>query len=190
MNRNAYIFCFLVLALVGLGACSSKPTAEQAKNAETAPDKIQGKAQIADADTARDLALSAGGSTVYIWDGLNRYHLFVKTPIEVTPGKQYVVEGVDAQKAIDEIGDPDQGKNGYPLLPSCERVVRMAWKGLAIDVVDVHATSLRAMVRRFPARHVFLVRSISPVASEATAPRRKRRTSRKSLSMRRSSALF
>ena len=69
-----------------------------------------------------DSALNAGGSSVYIWEGVRRYRLFFKTPFEVEGGKEYVVEGVHAQKIIDELGDPDQGKNGYPLLASCERV--------------------------------------------------------------------
>ena len=33
-----------------------------------------------------------------------------------------IAEGVYAQKAIDEIGDPDQAKNGYPLQSNCERM--------------------------------------------------------------------
>ncbi len=96
---------------------------------------------------------------------LHRYRLFLKTPVEVVHGNEYVAEGVYAQKAIDEIGDPDQGKNGYPLPSSCERVVRMAWNGLPFDVVDLQASVLRARVKRYPARPVFLVTRIRPVTS-------------------------
>jgi hypothetical protein len=45
-------------------------------------------------------------------------------------GSDYVVEGVNAQKVIDDIGHPDMGRNGFPLLASCDRVIRMAWSGL------------------------------------------------------------
>ena len=55
-------------------------------------------------------------------------------------------------KAIDEIGDPDHGKKGYPLQASCQRVIRMAWPGLPIDVADGHISILRAQVSRYPAR--------------------------------------
>ena len=77
---------------------------------------------------------------MYLVDGLHRYRLFFKTAFQVDPGKEYIAEGVNAQKAIDEIGDPDQGKNGYPLQSSCDRVVRTAWPELAFDVTDSHAT--------------------------------------------------
>ena len=103
---------------------------------------------------------------MYLWEGVRRYRLFLKTAVEVVPGKEYIAEGVYAQKAIDEIGDPDQGKNGYPLQSSCERVVRMAWSGLAFDVTDGHASVLRARVRRYPARPVFLVTRLTPVTSK------------------------
>jgi len=78
-----------------------------------------------------------------------------------------VAEGVYAQKAIDAIGDPDQGKNGYPLASSCDQVVRTAWPGLAFDVTDSYAASLRAKVKRFPARAVFLVTHIEPVSADS-----------------------
>jgi hypothetical protein len=103
---------------------------------------------------------------VYLWEGVRRYRLFVKTAVQVVPGKEYIAEGVYAQKAIDEIGDPDQGKNGYPLQSSCVRVVSMAWSGLAFDVTDGHASVLRQMVRRYPARPVFLVTRLLPVTSK------------------------
>jgi len=158
------VSCFLVLTLAGLGGCSSKPSAES--KPATAPDKIQGKAQVLlNETTAQDAALNAGGPSVYLVDGLNRYRLFFNTAFQVEPGREYVAEGVYAQKAIDAIGDPDQGKNGYPLESSCESVVRMAWPGLAFSVTDLHAASLRAKVKRLPARPVFLVTRIQPVTS-------------------------
>ncbi len=163
MNRNAYILCFLVLTLAGLGGCSSKPPAKESKKAGTAPDRIQGKAQVLPEATATDAALNAGGSSLFLWEGLRRYRLFVKTAVQVVHGKEYIAEGVYAQRVIDEIGDPDQGKNGYPLQSSCERVVRMAWSGLAFDVTDGHASVLRAVVKRYPARPVFLVTRLVPV---------------------------
>ena len=74
MTRNTYVFCFLVLALAGLAGCSSEPPA---KPAAAAPDKIQGKAQVVlNESTASDAALNAGGPSVYLVDGLNRYRLF------------------------------------------------------------------------------------------------------------------
>ena len=167
MNRNARIFCFLVLTLAGLGGCSSEPPAKESKKAATAPDKIQGKAQVLlDETTATDAALNAGGPSVYLWEGVRRYRLFFKTAVEVVPGKEYIAEGVYAQRVIDEIGDPDQGKNGYPLQASCERVVKMAWSGLAFDVTDGYVSGLRARVKRYPARPVFLVTRLQPVTSK------------------------
>ena len=63
------------------------------------------------------------------------------------------------------MGDPDQGKNGYPLQASCERVVKMAWSNLAFDEIDTDASVLRTRVQRYPARSVFLVTRIRPVTS-------------------------
>jgi hypothetical protein len=167
MNRNAYFFWFLVLTLAGLGGCSSQPPASESKKAGTAPDKIQGKTQInLDETTSTDAALNAGGPSVYIWEGLRRYRLFFNKAVKIVPGKEYIAEGVHAQRVIDEIGDPDQGKNGYPLQSSCERVVRMAWIGLAFDATDGHVSVLRARVKRYPARAVFLVTRLTPVASK------------------------
>ena len=142
MNRNARIFCFLILTLAALIGCSSKPSAQDSKKAETALDKIQGKAQVlTESGGASDAALNAGGPSVYLWVGARRYRLFLRTPVELVHGDQYVAEGVYAQKAIDEIGDPDQGKNGYPLESSCDRVVKTTWPGLAFDVTDGYTTS-------------------------------------------------
>jgi len=166
MNRNARIFCFFVLTLAALGGCSSEPPTKESKKAGTAPDRIQGKAQVlVESAGASDAALNAGGPSVYLWEGAHRYRLFLRTPVEVVHGSEYTAEGVDAQKAIDGIGDPDQGKNGYPLQSSCERVVRMAWTNLPLDEIDANASVLRARVQRYPARSVFLVTRIRPVTS-------------------------
>ncbi|MDP3000779.1 MAG: hypothetical protein Q8N47_25070 [Bryobacterales bacterium] len=167
MNRKAYVFCSLVLTLAGLAGCSSQPTGKEAKKAGTAPDKIQGKAQILlDESTSTDAALNAGGPSVYLWEGLRRYRLFFRKAVQIVPGKEYIAEGVFAQRVIDEIGDPDQGKNGYPLQSSCDRVVRMAWSGLAFDETDGHISVLRARVKRYPARPVLLVTRLTPVPSK------------------------
>ena len=170
MDRNTQISCFLVLALAGLGGCSSQPSGNESKKAAAAPDKIQGKAQVVLSETAAsDTALNAGGPSVYLLDGANRYRLFFNTATQIEPGKEYIAEGVNAQKAIDEIGDPDQGKNGYPLQSSCDRVVRTAWPGLAFDVTDLHSSALRRRVKRYPARPVFLVTRIAPVTADERA---------------------
>ena len=172
MIRNTHVGCCLVIALSGLAGCSSKPPA---KPAAAAPDKIQGKAQVMlDETGASDTALNAGGPSVYlIVDGLNRYRLYFNKAFEVEAGHEYVAEGVYAQKAIDAIGDPDQGKNGYPLEASCGRVVSMAWPGLAMDVTDSYSSSLRVKVQRFPARPVFLVTKIEPVTGAADSEKKK-----------------
>lgn len=166
MYRNAYFFCFLVLTLAGLSGCSGGPSAKESKKAAKAPDKIQGKVQEVQWETtATDVALNAGGPSVYLLDGLRRYRLFFRTAVQVDPSKEYIAEGVYAQKAIDEIGDPDQGKNGYPLPSSCDRVVRTTWPGLAMDVTDLDAQVLCTRVKRYPARPVFLVTRLLPVTS-------------------------
>lgn len=170
MTRNTYAFCCLVLALSGLIGCSSAPP----KQAAPAPDKIQGKAQVVLSETtALDASMNAGGPSTYLVDGLNRYRLFFNKAFQVDPGKEYIAEGVNAQKAIDAIGDPDQGKNGFPLGSSCDSVVRTAWPGLAFDVVDSYSTSLCAKVKRFPARPVFLVTQIKPVTGAADSAKQK-----------------
>ena len=170
MNRNTRIFCFLVLTLAALGGCSSQPSTQESKKAATPLDKIQGKAQVlVESAGASDAALNAGGPSVYIWEGATRYRLFLRTAVEITHGSEYIAEGIYAQKAIEEIGDPDQGKNGYPLQPSCERVVTMAWSNLPFDAIDAQATILRATVKRYPARPVFLVARIRPVERGAAS---------------------
>jgi hypothetical protein len=167
MNRNAGILFLFTLALAGLGGCSSKPLADESKKAATPLDKVQGKAQIVLNETsAVDAAMNAGGPSVYLVDGLHRYRLFFKTTTSIEPAKEYIAEGVIAQKVIDEIGDPDQGKNGYPLESSCDRVVRTAWPGLSFDATDSQVSTLRSRVRRYPARPVFLVVQLLPVTSK------------------------
>jgi len=167
MYRNAYLFCSVVLTLAGLSGCSGGPSAEESKKAATAPDKIQGKVQEVQWETtSTDVALNAGGPSVYLLDGLHRYRLFFRKATEVDPNQEYIAEGVWAQKAIDEIGDPDQGKNGYPLQSSCDRVVKMAWPGLSFDVTDLHSKVLWTRIKRYPARPVFLVRRLVPVTSK------------------------
>jgi hypothetical protein len=173
VNRNAYILWFLIFALVALTACSGPPAGQEAKKAAVALQKIQGRAQINKDITAADAALNAGGPSVFIWEGVRRYRLFLKTPAEVEPGKYYIAEGIYAQQAIDEIGDPALGKNGYPLASSCDRVVRMAWPGMSFDAADSHSSALRAIVKRYPARGVFLVTKLTP--TEPTAADKKQK---------------
>lgn len=174
MTRSTYGFCLVAITL-GLAGCSSEPAPKQA----AAPlDKIQGRSLVAlNETTSLDAALNAGGPSVYlIIDPLTRYRLFFNKAFEVEGGKEYIAEGIYAQKAIDAIGDPSQGKDGYPLAESCGRVIRMAWPGLAFDVTDSYSNSLRAKVNRFPARPVFLVTKIElapdskPKAEEKEAP--------------------
>jgi len=76
MNRDARIFCFLVLTIAALAGCSSEP-AKQSKKAASAPDKILGKAQVLiESGGSTDAALNAGGTnSVYIWEGMKRYRL-------------------------------------------------------------------------------------------------------------------
>ncbi len=167
MCRSTYAFCFCVLALVGWGGCSSSPSPKESKSAAKALDKIQGKIQeMLRETTAADVALNAGGPSVYLLQGLRRYRLFFRTATEIDASQHYVVEGIDAQKAIDAIGDPDQGKNGYPLASSCERVVKMAWPGLAMDVTDLHAEVLCTRIKRYPARPLFLVTKLHTVTDK------------------------
>jgi hypothetical protein len=164
---RAWGLFLLVITVAGLCGCSSKQSANESGKAAAAPDKIQGKSQIAQNETtATDAALNAGGPSVYLVEGLNRYRLYFNKPVQVDPGKEYVAEGVNAQKVIDEAGDPDQGKNGYPLETSCDRVVRMAWPSQDFNQTDSWVSTLRARVRRYPARPVFLVTKLTPVISK------------------------
>ena len=168
MNYRARISCLLVLTLGALVGCSGGSADKAAKKA--APlDRLQGKAQVTDeTGSATDATLNAGGHTVYLWEGARRNRLFLKSPVEIEHGKVYVAEGINAQKAIDEIGDPDMGKNGYPLQASCERVVKMAW-ALSFDAIESTATLVRNQVRRYPARSLFLVTRIRPATAEEIA---------------------
>ena len=164
MTRTAHVRNLLIAALAALAGCSSQPS----KKETVAPDKIQGKAQIVSTETsALDASMNAGGPSVYLVDGLNRYRLFFNKPFEVEPGKEYVAGGVYAQKAIDAMGDPDQGKNGYPLDSSCDSIVSRAWPGVALDLADSYSKSLRDRVKRFPARPVFLVTKLEPFSGAA-----------------------
>ena len=169
MNRNIPIFSLLVLTLATLGGCSSQPSAEQSKP-KVQLDKILGKAQVLPkSGGGADAALTVGESSVYLWLGMRRYRLFMRTAADVNQGTEYVVEGINAQKVIDEIGDPDQGTTGYPLLSSCARVVKMAWTNQAFDAIDAEAEVLRLAVKRYPARPVFLVTKIRPATAEENA---------------------
>lgn len=165
MNRHGFLFGFLAVTLALTVGCSSKPQATQSKRPL---DRIQGKAQVLEeGGGTSDASLNAGGPSVYLWQGVRRYRLFLRTPVEIVHGKEYVAEGVDAQKAIDEIGDPDQGKNGYPLQDSCERVVTMAWSNVSFDAIASTASLIRTRVKRYPARPLFLVARIQPVTTDA-----------------------
>jgi len=167
--RRAHFF-LAGMAVIMLGACSSEPRDQQAQKSAAAPDKIHGKIQVlAQAFGSADASLNEGSPVVYLWQGVLRYTLFFRKPIDVIQGKEYVVKGVNAQRAIDDIGDPDTGRNGYPLLSSCERVVRMAWSGLPFDEIDGRASALRARVKRYPARPVFLVMEMNPATAAERA---------------------
>jgi hypothetical protein len=168
MNRNAHISSLLVLALAALGGCSSAPPAGEAKKAGPPLTKIQGKVDVViDPPGTGDAGLNSGGPSLYLWEGKHRYRLFPRKTANLENGKEYSVEGINAQKAIDEIGDPAQGKNGYPLLSSCERVVKMAWTQMPFEEVDVKASVLRNRVARYPARPIILVTRIQPVTAES-----------------------
>jgi hypothetical protein len=167
MNRNAFIFSCLVLTLAALGGCSSAPPASDSKKAGIPLEKIQGKIDvIIDPPGTGDSALNSGGPSLYLWVGKHRYRLFTKKTMQLVHEKEYIVEGVNAQKAIDAIGDPAQGKNGYPLAASCERVVRMAWSNLPFDEFDVKTSVLRSKVARYPARTIILVTKVTAVEGE------------------------
>lgn len=168
MHRNVCIFSFLALSLAALDGCSSAPPAKEAKKSAT-PDKIVGKAQVLEESGGENTALNAGGSSIYLWQGVQRYRLFLNKQSDVVHGNVYVAEGVYAQKAIDDLGDPDQGKNGYPLQASCRSVVRSVWGALAMDEIDADATVLRARINRYPARPVFLVSKVRPATAEEAA---------------------
>ena len=184
MNRNARIFCFLVFTLAALVGCSSEPSAKDSKKAANSAGQNpgQGPSSGGNGRRATDAALNAGGPSVYLWEGTRRYRLFLRTPVDIVHGSEYVAEGVNAQKAIDEIGDPDQGKNGYPLASSCEHVVRLAWGALSFDLIDAQTSLLRATVKRHPQGLYSWLRGYGPLQPRRAAPvprnRRKRPRSR------------
>jgi hypothetical protein len=157
---------FLFLGVAGLGACSGDKHSPDAKKTAVTMHQLKGTLLSVPASTGTDAALNAGGDSLYIRNGVRRYRLFLKAPVEFTPNSEYTVEGIFAQKAIDEIGDPDRGKKGYPLASSCQRVIRMAWGSQAMDVADSQASVLRAQVSRYPARPIFLVTKLTPVTGE------------------------
>jgi hypothetical protein len=170
MNRKPRLFWFLVPALAALAACSSDQAAKDAKKAAPPPHQIQGKIQIVEeATSSNDAALNAGGPSIFIRDGVRRYRLFLKSPVDVTPDTEYIAEGVHAQKAIDEIGDPANGAKGYPLEASCQRVIRTAWGGQSFELADSQASLLRRLVNRYPARPIFLVTRLTPAPAKEGA---------------------
>lgn len=166
MNRNTCLLIPLFLALASLLGCSSKPPASEAKKTQIPLQKVQGTVRVV-LDPG-DQTLNAGGQALYLWKGKRLYRLFTRRTLTLTDGSEYIVEGVNAQKAIDEIGDPAQGKQGYPLLSSCERVVKMAWSNLSFEEVDLKAGILRTRVARYPARTVLLVVKVEPAPPRLT----------------------
>jgi hypothetical protein len=173
MKRNAYVFPLLALALGLLGGCSSKPSADEAKKAAPATDKIQGKLQLLPAESATDKALNGGGDTsAFLWVGARRFRLFLTTRPELVHGDQYAVEGIWAQKLIDEIGDPANGANGYPLDDSCRKAVTTVWKNLAFDALDAQTGLVCSVIKRRPARPLFLVTKIAPAVLDEAAKKK------------------
>ncbi|MGC4048785.1 MAG: hypothetical protein QM757_04600 [Paludibaculum sp.] len=172
MDRKAHIICFSIAlsTFAALSGCSSKPAEGEAKKAAPAPHKVQGKLRTMDlATSASDSALNGGGPSVFIWEGIQQYRLFSRRTANVVDGEEYMVEGIHAQKMIDEIGDPNGGKGGYPLLSSCERVVKTAWPGMSFEEVDVKASALRGRISRYPARPIILVTKIQSVPAKKDA---------------------
>ncbi|MGJ5820846.1 hypothetical protein [Paludibaculum fermentans] len=169
MNRKAHIVCFSIAltALAALSGCSSSPSADEAKKAAPPPFKIQGKLRVLPlTGSTSDSALNGGGGSVFVWEGIQQYRLFSKRTANVIDGDQYIVEGIHAQKMIEEIGDVAGGKGGYPPLSSCERVVKTAWPGMSFEEVDVKASALRGRISRYPARPILLVTKILHVSAK------------------------
>jgi hypothetical protein len=164
MRLNSCVLSCLILIVAGLSGCSNSPSGKESQKTGILRDKIQGKAQIVLAETsATDKTLSAGGPSVYLVVNKRRYRLFLNTPLEAEGSKEYIAEGVLAQKVIDELGDPDEGKHGYPLAASCKRAIKMAWPSLSLDAAAAQASALRVVVNRYPARPILLVTKIEPV---------------------------
>lgn len=168
MNSKPRVFCLLVPMLALLIGCTSGQSGKEAAKNAVPLDKIQGKVQVlTDTTGSSETALNGGGaSSVYLWEGDRRYRLFLKTPVDLVHGDVYVAEGVNAQKAIDDIGDPDQGKSGYPLESSCRRIVTRAWPNLSFDDIDATVSLVSNRVKRYPARPLFLVTKIRPATAE------------------------
>lgn len=167
MGGNAWILCCVVCTVSMFSGCAGGRSAKDSRTAAPVRDTIQGKTQInLDETSQTDKAMNAGGPSVHVIVGMRPYRLFLKTPFDIEAAKEYRVEGIYAQKVIDELGDPDNGSNGYPLLSSCQRVVKTAWPGMAMDVTGGYAQTLRDKVRRYPARPVFLVTRIEAVAAK------------------------
>jgi hypothetical protein len=165
-----HILPVAIFALLAWSGCSKGPSQTESATAAIPLDKIQGKAQkLIEQGGATDAALNAGGESIYIWVGLHRYRLFLKAPVEIEHGKQYVVEGIHAQKVIDEIGDPQNGKSGYPLVASAERAVKRAWPNLSMDGFESTVSLVRARLKRYPARPLFLVTKIRSASAEEAA---------------------
>ena len=169
MKRTGPWFYLLALMFALLGGCSSQPSAQQAKKAAAVADRIQGKLQLLDERNTNDAAMNAGGYSAYLWVGPRRFRLYMRSRPELVHGKQYIAEGVWAQRVIDEIGDPDNGARGYPLPDSCRRVVTTAWHGQAFDAVDSQSSLVCAVVTRHPARPLFLVTKIQQAEPEDAA---------------------
>lgn len=165
--RNLCLPCLVALLLTGCsgGSSSSSTTGSQAANkAPVKLDKIQGKVQLQMQAAPSEAALNEGGPSVFLWEGVRRYRLYFKTRMDdVKPGEKYVAEGVWAQRVIDEIGDPDGGKNGYPLEASCQKVIKSVWPSQSFDSMDASVSTLKNAIKRYPARPVFLVTKFSPV---------------------------
>jgi hypothetical protein len=82
-------------------------------------------------------------------------------------GSEYVVEGVNAPKVIDDIGHADMGRNGFPLLAA---TVSSGWRRADCPLMkSTRASVLRAAVKRYPARPVFLVVRMRPATQEESA---------------------
>lgn len=109
MDRKVHIVCFSIVmtAFAALSGCSSTPPAGEAKKA--APD-IQGPGQAANhgyRHRRERFRSQRRGPSVFIWEGMQQYRLFSKRTANVVDGEHYIVEGIHAQKMIDEIGDPN-----------------------------------------------------------------------------------
>jgi len=166
MNLNKRLLSLLVLAIAALSGCSSTPPAGDAKKTQIPLQKVQGKVRVV-LDPG-DQPLNAGGPALNLWKGKRLYRLFSRRTRTLADDSEYIVEGINAQKAIDEIGDPAQGKQGYPLLSSCQRVVKMAWGNLSFEEIDLKAGILRDRVARYPARTVLLVVKVEPAPPKLT----------------------